>query len=292
MAKDEELIPEAGRSASWWRWVRISIGYAAFVAAVVYGLKNAPAAAWRIDPGWLALAAIAMGASIFFQVVQAVIFLRCHDVSGEWFAAFLFTLRKTVLNVLLPARSGTLLVLQTLTRRCPVKWYQYVHFSLVASIASLGVSMLAAGFVWLGWRQGLVLSIAGVVATMGVARYARLRYLDRMVGLLLVATGMYLSFLMGFWCLINGLGWNLNLGQAAVFAILMNLLALVSITPGNLGVREAMLGAAAPMLSVPVSVGILVGACVYVLRLLVGAALLLAFEWTEARRTALASTQD
>ncbi len=292
MANDEELTPEAGRAASWWRRVRIWLGYAAFVAAVVYGLKTAPAAAWQIDPAWLALAVVALGLSIFFQVVQAVIFLKSHDVSGEWFVAALFTLRKTVLNVLMPARSGTLMVLRTLTRRYPVKWYQYVHFSLVASMASLGVSMLAAGFVWLGWFEGLVISIAGIIVTMVVARYARLRYLDRMGGLLLVATGMYLSFLMGFWCLINGLGWNLNLGQAAVFAILINLLALVSITPGNLGVREAMLGAVAPLLSVPVSVGILVGACVYVLRLLLAAALLLVLEWTEARRTALASTRD
>lgn len=292
MAIDKELIPEAGKSTSLWRWIRISIGYAAFVAAVVYGLKNAPAAAWQIDPAWLALAIIAMGISIFFQVVQVVIFLRAHEVSGEWFVASLFTLRKTVLNVLLPARSGTLLVLQTLTKRYPVKWYQYVHFSLVASAASLGVSVVAAAFVWLGWREGLVLSVAGIVATMVIARNVRLRYVDRMGGLLVVATGMYISFLMGFWCLINGLGWNLNIGQAAVFAILMNLLALVSITPGNLGVREAMLGAVAPLLSVPVSVGILVGACVYVIRLLLGAALLLVLECTKARRTALASTQD
>ena len=267
------------------------VGYAAFIAAVVYGVNNAPEAVWRIQPAWLLLAVAVLAVSILFQVTQVVIFLRAHGIEGEWFVATLFTLRKTVLNVLLPARSGTLLVLQTLTGRYPVKWYEYVHFSLVASVASVAVSLAAAAFVWLGWQAGAAICAVIAVAAVAAARWVRLRYLDRMGGLLAVAAGMYLSFLAGFWGLINGLGWDLNLAQAATFAILLNVLALVSITPGNLGVREALLGAVAPLMAVPVSVGILVGACFYVLRLMVGAALLMAFEWKEARRSALAPSR-
>ena len=289
MVNEDELTEEAGKAISWWRRIRIWVGYVAFVAALVYGLANAPDEVWRIEPVWLALAVAVLAVSILFQVLQVIIFLRCHGISGEWFVAALFTLRKGVLNVLLPARSGTLLVLRTLTKRYSLKWYDYVYFSVAASIASLDVSIIAAGFVWLGWQAGMVLALVSILAAKFIPGYVRLRYLERIGELLLVAAGIYLSFLAGFWCLINGLGWELTVGQAATFAIALNLLALVSITPGNLGVREGLLGVVAPLLSLPISVGILVGACFYVLRLLVSSVFLAALECIEVRRASSGS---
>ena len=70
---------------------------------------------------------------------------------------------------------------------------------------------------------------------------------------------------------------------ASYFAIALNALATVSTTPGNLGVREILLGAMAPYLSVSASAGILAGAIFQALRLALNGIALLGLERIASR---------
>ena len=83
------------------------------------------------------------------------------------------------------------------------------------------------------------------------------------------AAFMYLSMIGIFWAMLNGLGYDASLLQASQYAVASNTLAQVSITPGNIGVRELVLGLISPYLSVPATVGVLAGGVFFVLRTIV-----------------------
>ena len=61
-------------------------------------------------------------------------------------------------------------------------------------------------------------------------------------------------------------------------AVILNTLALVNVTPGNMGIREMVMGAIAPMLSVPITVGILAGAAFFSIRIAIVGLLLVGME--------------
>jgi hypothetical protein len=85
------------------------------------------------------------------------------------------------------------------------------------------------------------------------------------------------------------MGVSVGFLPASYFAVTLNALGTVSATPGNMGVREVVLGAMAPYLSVSVSAGILAGAVFQVLRLAVNGLALLSLERIASR---LASEND
>ena len=101
----------------------------------------------------------------FLQRWQVSLFLRAHGARSDWLYPALFNARKGILNTVLPARSGTLLLLHSLARHYAIKWHHNLYFSLLASAVSLYVSVLA--LVWILWP--LSYSFALLLTSLGLS---------------------------------------------------------------------------------------------------------------------------
>ncbi|RME33423.1 MAG: hypothetical protein D6786_07755 [Gammaproteobacteria bacterium] len=263
--------------------LRLYAGYLLFAGTVIWGVWHAPPELWALDLPWLLLAA-AMALLVFLlQALHVALFLRYHRLPPDWPCIALFTARKGLLNTILPAKSGTLVLLRTLTRRYPeLRWHDYLRYMLLGVVVSLMVSLLAA--------LGLVLdplpfTLACLFVTAVLVLLSRLEtaYLGCLPALALIATGLYLVILCSIWAVLRGLGHALDFPQASQLGITLNTLAQISITPGNLGARELLLGLVGRGLELPVSVGILAGAIFFTIRVLVFGLLLAATEWLVSR---------
>ena len=116
--------------------------------------------------------------------------------------------------------------------------------------------------------SGFILLLAAVLAaSLGSRRYLQKSYFRDSFPLLLVGTGLYLCRMLIFWTILRATGTAVSFRDASYFAIITNTLAQFPITPGNIGVREALFGLLSPYLTLPMSVGVLVGAIFQVLRI-------------------------
>ncbi len=254
-------------------------GYALFGAVVAYGFYHAPDELWGLKLQWVVAAALALFIMMVFQTLQVVVFLRIHHVKHDWYLPTLFTVKKGILNAMLPARTGTLVLMHMLTRRYPVKWHQYLRFMLVAASASLVMSALAVAWLMLLPAQFLFV-LSGVALSCYVLwRFFPNSYVGRSFILLMLALGLYGTMLLAFWCVLKGLGISVDFRDASYFAIAVNTLAQLPVTPGNMGIREVVTGIVAPYALLEVSIGILVGAIFHVLRTAVYALVMVALEW-------------
>ncbi|MDM8561056.1 lysylphosphatidylglycerol synthase domain-containing protein [Candidatus Parabeggiatoa sp. HSG14] len=262
-----------------WSKIKYWLGYSLFVLAITYGLSHTPSELWQIRSIWLLLAALVVLTMFILQGWQVMIFLKYHHVQSHWLYPALFTARKGVLNTVLPAKSGTLVLITMLTKKYQLKWYDFIIFMLVGSIASLLVSLL--GIVWLLFPlvYTLLLLLLILVMTYFSIRYRLFVYASCFPLLLIIAFGLYLSTIMAFFCLLRGLGFQLSFIDISYFAVVLNVLAQFSFTPGNVGVREIVVGIMAPYVSLPISVGIIASAILYIVRLLVYSVILFWLEW-------------
>jgi hypothetical protein len=270
--------PERGARPRNAALIRAVFGYALFGVAVIYALAHAPDEFWHLDLLGVSIAVGSMPAMMALQSVQVVLFLRGRGVRHGWYWPLLFTAKKGVLNAVLPARTGTLALMYMLTRHYPVKWHQYLRFSLVAAAASLVVSGIAAAWLLLSPLQFVLVPPFILATAWGVARGYPDTYFAQMFPLLLVGAGLFLTMLTGFWGVLLGLGHQIGFRQACYFATVLNTLAQVSVTPGNIGVRELLLGALAPYLALSMSVGIIAGGVFHVVRTSVYAGIMFILE--------------
>jgi len=276
-----------------WRRVQYPVGYSVFAIAISYGLWRAPAEVWQLRPFWLLSGIGTVLLMFFLQQWQVRLFLRAHGARPDWLYPALFNARKGILNTVLPARSGTLVLLHSLTSQYSIKWHHYLYFSLLASAASLYISVLA--LVWIMWP--LSYSIALLLTSLGlslfIARFATFRYAACLPVLLLIALGIFVATVAVFFCLLRGLGYSLSVLEISYFAVTLNALAQVSITPGNIGVREIVMAITAPYVALPVSVGIIASSILLVLRLAVSGVIWGVLEWLlrRAERTDQSTTR-
>ena len=256
--------------------LRSILGYSLFVVAVAYGLGQAPKEAWDIKIEWLAPVVFMVFISVILQTAQVIVFLRANKVNHEWLIPALFTLRKSVLNIILPFRSGTLALLPMLMQHYGLKWHDYIRYSITASVISLLISCVALLTLYSIFSLVFIVVIGGPI--MIYVSRQNYWYVNVIKELLVIAGGLYVTYLVAFWCLLNGMGVDVGVIKAAYYGVAVNTLAQVSITPGNLGVREALLGALSPYLSFSVSLGIIIGAVFFTVRLLVSGLLLAILE--------------
>jgi hypothetical protein len=259
--------------------LRYWTGYILFFGLLGYAIRNAPQTLWEITPIWLALTVLVILVLFAFQVLQFQIFLSYHSIKPDWMWIAWFTTKKGILNTIFPAKSGTLFLLHTLTKRHPVRWHDYLRFMFMASFTSLWVSALALAGMVLEVTYFSVLFSMSVLAVFVAARYRSFLYLGCLPYVFLVACGFFLVFIVAFWFLLNGMGISIAVLDSAYFAIAVNAMAQISVTPGNVGFREMVLGAIAPYISLPKSVGIIAGAIFYVLRVAVYGVIWLWLEW-------------
>lgn len=270
------------------KWLRFLLGYLLFAAAIIFAFQTAPVEIWRFRLPWLLAAVPVMLAMIVLQTLQVRHFLKAHQIDAGWYWPMLFAARKGVLNTFMPARTGTLAMTYLLTRRYPVRWHDYLRFSLLAAAISGAVSLL----VFLLLATGVTGFFAGLIPTCAIAWILSTRYTETYWGqtlnLLVTGTGLLFSMLAGFWCVLKGLGFAISHVQTLYFGAVINLLAQVPITPGNMGVREIVLGMLSPYLALPVSVGILAGGVFHLLRTISYGAVIAALDLIKMRRPVLA----
>lgn len=272
MGDEVSLLKEKIKDA--WGRIRYWIGYGLFLCYVIYSIYQAPDILWNLNLRWLALA---VGCFVFMfsiEIAQFFVFLRHHHIPLDILVPIRFTARKSIFNAILPAKTGTLVFLYLITRHYKLEWHEYIRFMLTTTVVMLVVS----GIILMGLIFQVYYSLLTfVLACLGIGiikRYMPWGYLRAIVPLLFIAVGSYLCRLFIFWALLNSAGYELGFKVAGYFAIVTMALAQVSITPGNAGIREVMLGWLAPYLALPMSVGVIIGALVQVIRMMVYAVIL------------------
>lgn len=266
------------KSRFWLKFKYIA-GYCLFASAILYGLWSAPSQTWEVRPMWLFASAVVAFLMFCIQTWQVMVFLDYHNIRANFMLPVLFTARKTVLNTILPAKSGTIALLPMLTENYEIKWHDFIKFILIGSVASLLISLLSAIWLFLPIMYTVALLFSALVVMIVSMRYKLFFYSSCFPMLLLIAALLFLSTIISFYCLIKGLGYHLSLIDISYFAVALNALAQASLTPGNVGVREVVVGFIAPYLSLPISIGVLSSAIFYFIRLLVYSIILVITEW-------------
>lgn len=261
-----------------WNSSRRWAGYILFVVAIGYALYSARTVLQQVSLEWIGASAVFAILVFFLQLWQMHVFIKSYSLPADWSWLGLFVARRAVLNNLLPSRTGTLLILHTLTKRYSLRWYDYVHFMLHGSAVSLIISGIALVSVLLhnGWVLLALPAIAGLAFAVG--RKANGRSVSWIFPLVIIGFLQYLCLLGGFWSILRGFGYGVGYVTASYFGVLLNTLAQIAITPGNLGVREVLAGMLARYTEVPASVGILAGAAFYGVRVAMNALLLVPLE--------------
>lgn len=269
-----------------WERVKAPVGYGLFALTIAYGLWHAPPELWQLQPLWLFLSLGVVMLMFLLQQWQVSVLLRYHGANSDWLYPVLFNARKALLNTLLPARSGTLLLLHSLKEKYAIQWHDFLFFYLVASVASLWVSVLAGVWLLLPWAYSAVLFLLSLALTYYFARHVRFRYVSCLPSLLFIALSLYLATIAVFYCLLRGLGHALTVVEVSYFAVVLNVLAQIAITPGNIGVREVVMGLVAPYVALPAAVGIVAGSLLLVLRVGVYGVVWGLLEWLYGRMQA------
>lgn len=249
--------------------IRFWAGYFLFISIISYAIYKTPADIFNVDIYWMTAGLLFIVLMFCIQSIQVYIFLGSHNIKYKLLWPALFTARKGILNTVMPAKTGSLVLVGMLTNHYDVKWYQYVKYSAVGAIIALVVSLLSVIWMLFGFIIFLLLVIVYFSSLHLVSRYYTRLYINRGIAMSVAAAFMYLSMIGIFWAMLNGLGYDASLLQASQYAVASNTLAQVSITPGNIGVRELVLGLISPYLSVPATVGVLAGGVFFVLRTIV-----------------------
>jgi hypothetical protein len=274
-------MPELPVISSSGRWARLRAwaGYALFAGILAWALVDAPHILRQADPFWLLAVVPFILLNLLFQVIQVRIFL--HDrgvVTPGWWIPVHFTLKKAVLNIVMPIRTGSLLMLSMLTNHYPVVGVDFVGFMVVASLYSLFLSILGAAWLFLPsvwFTSSLILFLL----LLSVARHSpKIPFSGSVWPLFFINLGLFATFTAGLWSLFQGFGHALLPRETVTMAVIVNAMALVNVTPGNMGIREMVMGAIAPMLSVPITVGILAGATFFSIRIAIVGLILVGME--------------
>jgi hypothetical protein len=263
------------------RWIRFRTwaGYTLFAVILAWALADAPHILWQADPIWLLAAVPVVLLNLLFQVIQTRIFLQDRGVENPgWRIPVHFTLKKAVLNVMMPFRTGTLLMLRMLTNNYPVISIDFIGFMVVASLYSLFLSILGAVWLFLPevwFASGLILFLLLLSVTW---HSPKIPFSGCVWPLFFIALGLFATFTAALWSLFQGFGHALPPRETVTMAVILNTLALVNVTPGTMGIREMVMGAIAPVLSVPITVGVLAGAAFFSIRIAIVGLLLWGME--------------
>jgi hypothetical protein len=257
-----------------------------FAILIGYSVSQAPVELWHLQPVWLLATILFIGLMLLLEQVQFFAFLHHHD--RPWHKDLLtplrITTRKSILNATLPAQSGTLLLLRMVTDSYRLEWHMYLRFMVMASIIMLFVSLLAAASVVLPFSGFIALLACSMGIALWLRRSIEKSYFRNSFVLFLIGSGVYLCRVFIFWTILRATDTSVTFADASYFAIITNTLAQFPITPGNVGVREALFGLLSPYLMLPRSVGVLIGAIFQVLRIAVYAFIMVVGDFMDNGR--------
>ena len=139
---------------------------------------------------------------------------------------------------------------------------------LIVTLIMFIISTLALFGILLPSSIFTLLLILVLGSSLVLRKYLHDSYFRESFFLLLTGAGIYLCRLFIFWTILQALGTPVSFKFASYFAIITNILAQIPITPGNIGVREAVFALISPLLALSSSIGVLIGAIFQVLRLI------------------------
>ncbi|MFQ5401646.1 MAG: hypothetical protein ACE5E7_18865 [Anaerolineae bacterium] len=265
--------------------LRYWLGYSLFGILIIYTLYNAPKELWHLQPVWLLATVFFISLMLVFELAQFFVFLHHHQRSIiDILVPLRIITRKSILNATLPAKTGTLLLLKMVTDSYQLEWHNYLRFVIVATIVMLFISLLAASSLILP----LIGFIALIISISGIAllckHFIHTSYYRNTFALLWIGIGVYLCRVMIFWTILQATNSAVGFKDASYFAIVTNTLAQFPITPGNIGIREALFGLLSPYLALPMSIGVLVGAIFQGLRIVVYAIIMVGTDFIYSRK--------
>ncbi|MEK7991295.1 MAG: lysylphosphatidylglycerol synthase domain-containing protein [Thiotrichaceae bacterium] len=261
-----------------WRKFKYWFGYGLFISVIIYSLSNVPDELSQINLIWLLASVLVIVVMFMLQWWQVTIFLNYHNIKNVAIDTALFNARKGILNTLLPARLGTIALLHTITNKYGLKWHQFVTFMIVASVIAMLVSVLAAAWLLSSSTVFIVILSVFLVSLFFIEQKKWFPYSECLFELFIIAVCLYLATILVFFCLLRGLNYSLSFEEISYFAIVLNLLAQIAITPGNVGIREVVLGLLSTHVALPISVGIIASSLLFILRIIVYG---LFWGWTE-----------
>ena len=267
-----------------WRTIKYPLGIFLFISVTTYGMSHAPHEILNISPSWLIASLGSLLLMFAVQQWQVHIFLKTKSVTPGLLYPALFTARKGMLNTILPAKTGTILLLHTLCDNYDVKWHDFLVFSVVASAVSIYISAQFLIFLIFPTLNGLISTTIVISASIYISTKHKYKLARHLPELLINSLFMFITISFTYYCILRGMGFELSRIQATYFAVILNTLAQVAITPGNIGIRETILGLTAPYLSLPISVGIISGAVLLTLRLAIYSLIWAIIEWLYKRK--------
>lgn len=268
-----------------YKLLRYGAGYILFFIAIGYGIWQAPHEIWLLQPFWLGLTVVFILMILPLELAQFFIFLAHQKKSwqNDLFIPIRITTRKSTLNAIFPAQTGTLLFLYMVTTIYQVKWHEYIRFTISAALLMLVVSVLGALSLFLPFKSFLM----ATASILGIAWIASIcvkkSYFRNSLLLLLTGGGIYVCRLLIFWSILQALNSAVSFREAGCFAIVANTLAQIPLTPGNIGIREIVFGILAPHLALPMSIGVLIGGIFQILRLTIYALIMLLSDFIHVR---------
>lgn len=255
------------------RWLHV-VGLLAFAAATVYAVRHQPPEMRDIAPGWLALGSLLALASTFLQAIHTHVFLAERPIAGRLLVATWLTAERAWLNTLLPAKAGTLTAMAVISSKLGISMARYVRFAVLSATVTAMISLVgvAALLVQDPWARAAI--IASVLLLVPASRWIYPVLPGQAFSLVGSGILTLLTISAGISTCIVGLGHaSLTTQDSASIGLVLNLLSVVAITPGNFGVRELLLAAVSPILEVDMAVVLQGSACYVVLRLAASALL-------------------
>lgn len=226
------------------------LGFVVFIAALAFALHRAAPRIDQIDAAWLIPMGLAILASLVVQMEQIVVFLRSRGgrESRQW--AAWFASEKAWLNVAIPAKAGTIGAVAVMVKRHGLPWTEYLAFMLLCGLLTAVVSLGGAFFLFLDASLAMAACVAVALALVAMPRLPGDRGRASRIYLVLLAFANLMVISMGLVFALRALGIYGEFIEVFPVGIALNVLSLASLTPGNFGVREAVLVALSPILTV------------------------------------------
>lgn len=249
------------------RWLHAT-GLALFVVVTGYALYQQPVVLREIDPLLILAGLLLASAATLLQGLHTYVFLGRKAMQGRLLLATWLTAERAWLNTAFPAKAGTIATIAVISGRLKLGMASYLKFSGLSAAITAAISVVGAALLLLDNPWSRIAAVASMGFLLPLSRWVHPVKASELL-LLIASAGLNLvAISLGIAVCIVGLGHDpLSLQDAVSIGLALNLLSIVSITPGNFGVRELALALVGPLLGADVEVVLQGSACYVVLRL-------------------------
>lgn len=244
-------------------------GLLLFAIIASYAIYNSPPDLSKIKSTELFAGFLLSALAIYVQGLQISIFLQ-NEVAAKnpiwttWIVA-----EKAWVNSIFPAKAGTMTSLLVMQKKWNISWLDYSRFIFFCGLVTGIISIFSAIIlIFPYWSICLAVSCILALAISILQKIAYPLSYKNSVYIVGLAILTILILSAGIGACIHGLGYTAELKDYIAIGITLNLLSIISVTPGNFGIREICLGLLSPLLPISFEAIIQGATCYVVLRLL------------------------